>query len=134
MECLLSTEIERNPDDSPGSPRFLYRNDRMQVVPAIPDLPAPSGGSLIVPQEVTKAIADLLRAEKAAKAMKERLRELMEQAGVTKWECDDFTATIGKESVSKSLDSAAFKAAHPEMYKEFTKDVKKKGIFTIKAK
>ena len=134
VECLLSTEIERNPDDSPGSPRFLYRNDRMQVVPAIPDLPAPSGGSLAVPSEVTEAIADLLRAEKAAKAMKERLRELMEQAGVTKWECDDFTATIGKESVSKSLDSAAFKAAHPEMYKEFTKDVKKKGIFTIKAK
>ena len=137
VECLLSTEVKPNPwyDPAAGGVRFFYYNPVMQVFPDIPDAPAAvSVNTLAVPEEVTKAIADLLRAEKRAKEMKERLRALMEEHGVTKWECGEFTATIGKESVSNTFDSAAFKSAHPDMYKEFTKEVRKKGSFIIKAK
>lgn len=137
VECLLCTEVRPNPwyDPSVGGVRFFYSNPVMQVFPDIPEAPAAaSDGALAVPEEVTKAIADLLRAEKAAKAMKERLRALMEEHGVTKWECGEFTATIGKESVSKTFDSTAFKEADPETYAKYVKEVSKKGSFIIKAK
>ena len=90
--------------------------------------------SLTVPQEITKAIADLVKAEKAAKEMKERLRELMEQNSVTKWECDEFTASIGKESTSTTFDSTSFKKAYPELYKKYSKQTTRKGAFKISAK
>lgn len=136
-------KIDRKPDDQvrrlleteavKTDTGFAYFNPDMQVCDE-PPVAAISDNALAVPNEVTKAIADLLRAEKAAKAMKERLRELMEQNGVTKWECPEFTATIGKESVSRTFDSAAFKKADPETYAKYVKEVSKKGSFIIKAK
>lgn len=66
--------------------------------------------------------------------MKERLRELMEKYGVTQFECDAFTASIGKDSVANSFDAKALEAADPETYKKYLKSVKRKGSFTIKAK
>lgn len=132
---LLSTEAVPNPGYDPAdrdSQRFLYVNEEMQVRDALPAIP--EGGPVVVPSEVTKAIADLLRAERAAKEMKERLRSIMEAAGVTKWECDDFTVTIGKDSASKSLDGTRLKNENPDLYEKYVKEVKKKGSFTIKAK
>lgn len=137
VECLLNTEVKPNPwyDPLVGGVRFFYSNPEMQVFPDIPDAPAVvTDNALAVPEEVTKAIADLLRAEKRAKEMKERLRALMEENGVTKWECGEFTATIGKESVSKTFDPTAFKKADPETYAKYVKEVSKKGSFIIKAK
>ena len=90
--------------------------------------------NLAVPQEMTNAIANLLRAEKAAKDMRERLRDLMEQHGVTKWECDEFTATIGKPSQSSSFDSKALAKEDPDTYEKYLKTTEKKGSFTIKLK
>lgn len=125
--CLLGTEVVPSPSGG-----FTYRNELMQVAVPVPEFPA--GGALVVPAEVTKAIADMLRAERAAKEMKERLRTLMEAAGVTKWECGDFTATIGKESVTKTFDSKRFKDDNPELYAKYVKEVGKKGSFIIKEK
>lgn len=115
---------------------FVYLNLDMQVynTQQLVNKVVKTSSNLTVPQEITKAIADLLRAEKIAKTMKERLRELMEQNNVTKWECDEFTASIGKESTTTTFDSTAFKKEHPEMYKEFTKTSTRKGSFKITAK
>ena len=66
--------------------------------------------------------------------MKERLRELMETNGVTKWECDSFTASIGKESTATTFDSTALKKADPETYEKYLKTTTRKGAFKITAK
>lgn len=131
VQKLLSTDIM--PD---GNGRFVYLNQEMQVyAEKVEEVkPTESDSSLVVPSDVVTAIAALLRAEKAAKAMKEKLRELMEAAGVSKWECDQFTATIGKASESNTFDSKAFQADHPDLYKQYLKKTTRKGSFTQKLK
>lgn len=131
VQKLLSTDIM--PD---GNGRFVYLNQEMQVyAEKVEEVkPTESDSSLVVPSDVVAAIATLLKAEKAAKAMKEKLRELMEAAGVSKWECDQFTATIGKASESTTFDSKAFQADHPDLYKQYLKKTTRKGSFTQKLK
>lgn len=131
VQKLLSTDIM--PD---GNGRFVYLNQEMQVyAEKVEEVKqTESDSSLVVPSDVVTAIATLLKAEKAAKAMKEKLRELMEAAGVSKWECDQFTATIGKESESTTFDSKAFQADHPDLYKQYLKKTTRKGSFTQKLK
>ena len=131
VQKLLSTDIM--PD---GNGRFVYLNQEMQVyAEKVEEVkPTESDSSLVVPSDVVTAIATLLNAEKAAKAMKEKLRELMEAAGVSKWECDQFTATIGKASESTTFDSKAFQADHPDLYKQYLKKTTRKGSFTQKLK
>lgn len=124
---LLTTAVVRDADGG-----VVYINGAMQVEEQLPVVATQA--DLAVPQEITKAIADLLHAEKAAKMMKERLRELMEQHNISKWECDEFTATIGKASTSTTFDSKALKDAEPEIYDRYTKQVSKKGSFTLKLK
>ena len=131
VQKLLSTDIM--PD---GNGRFVYLNQEMQVyAEKVEEVKqTESDSSLVVPSDVVTAIATLLKAEKAAKAMKERLRELMEAAGVSKWECDQFTATIGKASESTTFDSKLFQADHPDLYKQYLKKTTRKGSFTQKLK
>ena len=131
VQKLLSTDIM--PD---GNGRFVYINQEMQVYAENVEevKPTESDSSLVVPSDIVTAIATLLKAEKAAKAMKEKLRELMEAAGVSKWECDQFTATIGKASESTTFDSKAFQADHPDLYKQYLKKTTRKGSFTQKLK
>lgn len=125
--CLLSTMAGITAKGT-----WAYVNELMQVEDTAPVVATQA--DLAVPTEITAAIANLLHAEKAAKLMKERLRELMEQNNITKWECDEFTATIGKASSSTSLDSKALKAAEPEIYDRYTRTIEKKGSFTLKLK
>ena len=131
VQKLLSTDIMTD-----GNGRFVYLNQEMQVyAEKVEEVkPTESDSSLVVPSDVVTAIATLLNAEKAAKAMKEKLRELMEAAGVSKWECDQFTATIGKASESTTFDSKAFQADHPDLYKQYLKKTTRKGSFTQKLK
>ena len=129
---LLSTEILPKPHGG-----FVYINKAMQVsTPHVEEVKPAEAKSeaLVVPPEITTAIANLLKAEKAAKVMKEKLRELMEKNNVTKWECDAFTASIGKESTTNTFDATAFKEADPDTYIKFLKTTTRKGSFTIKAK
>ena len=128
---LLSTEILKTEWGG-----FVYINEAMQVYVAdvLPEPPAATSEALAVPTDVVAAITDLLRAEKAAKAMKEKLRELMEAAGVTKWECPEFTATIGKASETTTFDAKALEKADPETYKKYLKTTTRKGSFKITAK
>ncbi len=132
VQKLLSTEIIKQ--DWGG---FTYYNPEMQVFAAKVEEVKPvatTTDALAVPVDVVSAITTLLRAEKAAKAMKEKLRELMEAAGVTKWECPEFTATIGKPSETTTFDSKAFQADHPDLYEQYLKTTTRKGSFTQKLK
>lgn len=127
---LLATDIV--PD---GHGRFAYINPEMQVPVVAETVPAAATtGSVVVPDDVISAIAALLRAEKAAKAMKERLRSIMEEHGIVKWECEQFTATIGKPSETTTFDSKAFQADHPDLYEQYLKTTTRKGSFTQKLK
>lgn len=129
VKCLLDTLVSLTDHG------FVYFNDTMQVYDTTQlQKVVETSTSLVVPQEITKAIADLVKAEKAAKEMKERLRSLMEQNNVTKWECDEFTASIGKESKATTFDSKAFEKADPETYKKYLKTTTRKGSFKITAK
>jgi hypothetical protein len=129
---LLQTEILPKPGGG-----FIYINPDMQVDAAKVEEVKPVASNstdLTVPQEITTAIANLLKAEAAAKEMKERLMELMESKGITKWECDDFVASIGAASIATTFDSAAFKNADPETFAKYTKTTSRKGSFKITAK
>ncbi len=130
VKCLLETRVTLTDNG------FVYLNLDMQVfnTQQLVNKVEDTSTSLVVPQEITKAIADLVKAEKAAKEMKERLRELMEKNNVTKWECDEFTASIGKESKANTFDSKAFEKADPETYKKYLKTTTRKGSFKITAK
>lgn len=132
VQKLLSTEIIKQEWGG-----FTYYNPEMQVFAAKVEEVKPvttTTDALAVPVDVVSAITTLLRAEKAAKAMKEKLRELMEAAGVTKWECPEFTATIGKPSETTTFDSKAFQADHPDLYEQYLKTTTRKGSFKITAK
>ena len=129
---LLETEILPKPQGG-----FVYINEAMQVsTPHVEEVKPAEAKSeaLVVPSEITTAIANLVKAEKAAKVMKEKLRELMEANGVTKWECDDFIASIGKESTATTFDSTALKKADPETYNKYLKTTTRKGSFKITEK
>lgn len=92
------------------------------------------GQALVVPQELTEAIAQVLIMENMAKACKEKLRVLMKEHGITKWECDEFTATIGKDSETTTFDSKAFKEANPDEYSKYLKTSTRKGSFKVTLK
>lgn len=135
VKKLLETTILPNPDYDPtdiDSHRFIYINDEMQVADEVAVVATPA--DLAVSTDVTKAIADFLRAEKLAKQMKERLSQIMEQNNVQKFECDDFVASIGKSSTRKGFDQERFKTDHPELYKEYITTSEVRGKFTIKEK
>lgn len=111
---------------------FVYFNPDMQVTDT--SLTTTAASTITVPAEITTAIANLLEAEKKAKEMKAKLRELMEENGVIKWECDLFTASITKDSNTNTFDEKAFQADHPELYAQYVFPKPRKGAFKIKAK
>lgn len=90
--------------------------------------------SFAVPQELTKAIALFLEAEKQAKEMKEQLRALMQEHGISKWECDEFKATLSPDTETTTFDSKAFKEANPDEYNKYLKTSTRKGSFKVTLK
>lgn len=125
VQCLLSSECVLQDDG-----RFAFFNPDMQVADPV-QVQRQQAAALMVPAEVTTAIARLLQAEREAKEMKNRLEQLMRDNGVTKWECDEFTATIGKDSTTTRLDSKALRNEFPDIYEQFTTTAPRKGAFKI---
>lgn len=132
---LLDTMILPNPDYDPtdvDSLRFIYINDEMQVADTAEVVATAS--DLAIGQDFIGEVAKILEYEAKAKELKENLRAMMEKHGVTKFECDQFTASIGKASVQERFDSKAFKEAEPELYQQYVKKSQAKGKFTVKLK
>ena len=132
---LLDTMILPNPDYDPtdtDSLRFIYINDEMQVADTTEVVA--TAEDLDVQQTFLDAFVEIMQAEQKAKELKDSLRKLMEENGVTKFECDQFSASIGKASVQERFDSKAFKEAEPELYQQYVKKSQVKGKFTVKLK
>ena len=83
--------------------------------------------SLVVPQELTRSIAQFLALEKQVKEFKAQLLMLMEERGVKKWECDEFTATYTEPGTTTKFDSTAFKKDHPDLYEQYLKESERKA-------
>ena len=130
---LLDTMILPNPEYDPtdvDSLRFIYINDEMQVAENTEVVA--TAEDLAIGQGFIGEVAKILEYEAKAKELKESLRVMMEKHGVTKFECDQFTASIGKASVQERFDSKAFKEADPELYQQYVKKSQVKGKFTVK--
>lgn len=92
----------------------------------------------IVPKEVVDFIATLLEEEKAAKErldeLKVRLKNAMLEHGIKSWDSGKFTATIAKDSITNTFDSARFKKEHADLYDQYLKQSVRAGSFTLKLK
>lgn len=135
-------DIKRQPDDKvkcllettalPAEKGFIYINPEMQVEDTVEVIATEK--DLAIEKDFIGEVAKILEYEAKAKELKEQLREMMEKNGVTKFECDLFSASIVKPSTHEDFDKKAFQEANPELYKEYTKTTTAKGKFTLKLK
>ena len=92
----------------------------------------------LIPQYVVNIIATILEDEKAAKErleeLKVRLKNAMMEHGIKSWDGGKFTATIAKDSVTNTFDSARFKKDHADLYEQYLKQSVRQGGLTIKLK
>jgi hypothetical protein len=52
---------------------------------------------------------------------------MMEEQGIKKWECDEFTATYTEPGTTTKFDSTAFKKDHPDLYEQYLKESERKA-------
>lgn len=64
----------------------------------------------------------------------ERLKALMKEGGIKKYEGRWVTMTKRADSMRTTFDSKAFKAEHPDLYTQYTKQSLTEGGITIKVK
>lgn len=76
----------------------------------------------------------ILAYEMEKKLVNERLHEIMEQRGITKWETDNLVLTRRLESKRKSIDTERLKKEQPDVYEKYQKESVVKGSVTIKIK
>jgi len=65
------------------------------------------------------------------KTLKEGLYSLMEEAGVKSWTGSKVKLTRVLPTTKTSFDSKAFKEAHPDLFKEFSKESTSAGSLRI---
>ena len=136
--------IERQPDEKvkcllettalPSDKGFIYVNPEMQVEETAVVEVAATPDDLAIEPDFISAVVEILQAEERAKTLKEELRAMMEKNNVTKFECDQFSASIGKPSTREDFDKKKFQETNPELYKEYLKTTNVKGKFTLKLK
>ena len=54
--------------------------------------------------------------------------------GIKSWDGGKFTATIAKDSVTKTFDTTRFKKEHADLYEQYIKQSVRAGAFTLKLK
>lgn len=126
VKCLLDTAA------LPSDKGFVYVNTAMQVEETVEVVATEK--DLAIGQDFIGEVVKILEYEAKAKELKDQLRAMMEKNGVTKFECDLFSASIGKPSKREDFDKKAFQEANPELYKEYLKTTNVKGKFTLKLK
>ncbi|MCC8037313.1 MAG: hypothetical protein LIP02_04145 [Bacteroidales bacterium] len=142
VDILLSTECFHDPatggfDYFP--PAEIGECLGRDLVPSYPTADSEGEGGALAKQvgrHIILGIYDTKARMDAAKAeydtLTAGLREVMESNGVKSWDAGCFKATIAADSETTQFDTAAFKKAHPDLYKAFTKKSVRKGGFTIK--
>lgn len=82
-------------------------------------------GAITVAQEICKRIAEFerkaLEIEMAKKEIKEQLKKVMEEHGISTFENEYIKVTYKKPSVRTTVDSKKLKEELPEIYNEYTK-------------
>lgn len=95
-------------------------------------------GNAVITKEVLDQIAVIDTQMKfydtQYKALKEQLKEKMEEAGIVKIEMPDVDITYVGPTQRESLDSKALRAEDPEIYNKFIKKSDVKSSIRIKVK
>lgn len=95
-------------------------------------------GNAVITKEVLDQIAVIDTQMKfydtQYKALKEQLKEKMEEAGIVKIEMPDVDITYVGQTQRESLDSKALRAEDPEIYNKFIKKSDVKSSIRIKVK
>jgi len=95
-------------------------------------------GNAVITKEVLDQIAVIDTQMKfydtQYKALKEQLKEKMEEAGIVKIEMPDVDITYVGQTQRESLDSKALRAEEPEIYNKFIKKSDVKSSIRIKVK
>ena len=95
-------------------------------------------GNAVITKEVLDQIAVIDTQMKfydtQYKALKEQLKEKMEEAGIVKIEMPDVDITYVGPTQRESLDSKALRAEEPEIYNKFIKKSDVKSCIRIKVK
>lgn len=85
-----------------------------------------------------KKIAEICTQKKQLEAlekeMKDKLKEAMEQFGVTKFDSDILKITYVAEGVKKSIDSTKLKKEHPDVAEKYTKISKVSSYIKVEVK
>lgn len=82
-------------------------------------------GAITVAQEICKRIAEFerkaLEIDMAKKEIKEQLKKVMEEHGISTFENEYIKVSYKKPSVRTTVDSKKLKEELPEIYNEYTK-------------
>ena len=84
---------------------------------------------------MTKCLQDIKNLEKMAEALKDRIKNMMEQGGIKSIKSESYTIIYQPESESVTFDKAKLFKSHPELREEdFQKVSKKKSFIKITLK
>ena len=82
--------------------------------------------------ELVRLISEKNAIEEQIDALKAQMIALMEAGGLTSWKSNEAAYSYRKASTSNRFDSAAFKKAEPDMYKQYTKPCESKATLQVK--
>ena len=82
--------------------------------------------------EMVELIREKNRIEARMDALKARTMVVMETNGLTSWKSNEAAYSYRKASTSNRFDSAAFKKAEPDLYKQYTKPCESKATLQVK--
>lgn len=85
-------------------------------------------------KKIAKICTQKKQLEALEKEMKDKLKEAMEQFGVTKFDSDILKITYVAEGVKKSIDSTKLKKEHPDVAEKYTKISKVSSYIKVEVK
>lgn len=95
-------------------------------------------GAIVVAQEICKKIAEFerqaLNIELAKKDLKEKLKNCMEEHGISSFENEYIKVLYKRPSERVTVDSKKLKEELPDIYEAYTKTSKVAGSITLEVK
>jgi len=85
-------------------------------------------------QQMAVCLREIKEAENKVEQFKERMKEMMLENNVKSIDNDFFRISLVGESFSSSFDKKTFEKEHPDLAKQFTKQIKKQSYITLKIK
>ena len=82
--------------------------------------------------ELVRLISEKNAIEEQIDALKAQMIAVMEASGMTSWKSNEAAYSYRKATTSNRFDSAAFKKAEPDLYKQYTKPCESKATLQVK--